>query len=75
MSSALTVKEVAELLAVNERTVYRLANTGQLPGFKVGGTWRFLKEDIEAWIARQKQRLHDQADSGLSNAGEDGDDA
>ena len=54
MSSALTVKQIAGLLAVNERTVYRMANSGELPAFRVAGSWRFLEEDIRNWIEQQK---------------------
>ena len=49
MSTALTVKQVAEMLSVNERTVYRMAQRGDLPAFKVAGTWRFLEQDIMGW--------------------------
>lgn len=51
---ALTVREVAVLLSVDEKTVYRLAKKRALPGFKVAGAWRFKKEDLDAWIERQK---------------------
>ena len=54
-NTALTVKLVARRLNVNDRTVYRLAQAGKLPGFKVAGSWRFLAEDIEAWIEAQKR--------------------
>ena len=50
----LTLKEVAEYLKLAEKTAYRLAAEGKLPGFKVGGSWRFKKEDIESWITEQK---------------------
>ncbi|MCG8463345.1 MAG: helix-turn-helix domain-containing protein [Xanthomonadales bacterium] len=50
----LTLKEVADYLKLAEKTAYRLAAEGQLPGFKVGGSWRFKKDDIEDWIAEQK---------------------
>ena len=49
----MTVKEVAEYLRVNQRTVYRLAVERKLPGFKVGATWRFKRSDIDGWIAAQ----------------------
>ena len=49
----LTLKEVAEYLKLAEKTAYRLAAEGKLPGFKVGGSWRFKKEDIEHWIKEQ----------------------
>ena len=55
VSPAWTVRQVAEYLAVNERTVYRMAERGELPAFKVGDAWRFRREDIDAWIARQQQ--------------------
>ena len=41
MDQALTVKDVALLLQVDEKTVYRLTQKGELPGFKVAGSWRF----------------------------------
>ncbi len=49
----LTLKEVAVYLKLAEKTAYRLAAEGKLPGFKVGGSWRFKKEDIESWINEQ----------------------
>lgn len=49
----MTVKEVAEYLKVNERTVYRLANAGKLPSFRVGASWRFKQAEIENWIVEQ----------------------
>ncbi|CAN7599927.1 helix-turn-helix domain-containing protein [Variovorax paradoxus] len=55
--SVLTVKEVADYLRVNQRTVYRLAVERRLPGFKVGATWRFKRGDIDAWIAAQSSAI------------------
>lgn len=52
----LTLKEVAEYLKLAEKTAYRLAAEGNLPGFKVGGSWRFKREDIESWIEEKKRR-------------------
>ncbi len=49
----LTLKEVAVYLKLAEKTAYRLAAEGKLPGFKVGGSWRFKREDIENWIQAQ----------------------
>lgn len=51
--TVMTVKEVADYLRVNQRTVYRLAVDGKLPAFKVGATWRFKRNDIDRWIAAQ----------------------
>ena len=49
----MTIQEVAEYLKLNEKTAYRLASVGEIPGFKVGGSWRFKRQDIERWIARK----------------------
>lgn len=54
----LTVKEVAEYLKVNERTVYRMASAKKIPAFKVGASWRFQQTEIELWIKEQ----HNQQD-------------
>lgn len=47
----LTLDEVAAYLKAGKRTVYRLAADGKLPGFKLGGTWRFRRSDLDRWIA------------------------
>lgn len=52
----LTIKEVAAYLKVNERTVYRLAASGDIPAFKVGGSWRFRKDTLEQWIEQQSNK-------------------
>lgn len=52
----LTLKEVADYLKLTEKTAYRLAAEGKLPGFKVGGSWRFKREDILAWIEELKNK-------------------
>ena len=54
---AMTVRDVAGFLAVDEKTIYRLAQQGKLPGFKVAGTWRFQLQDIQGWIESQKTRV------------------
>ena len=56
-SPAMTVRDVAAFLNVDEKTIYRLASRGDLPGFKVAGTWRFQLIDIQTWIDKQKLRL------------------
>jgi len=51
----LTLKEVAVYLKLAEKTAYKLAAAGKLPGFKVGGSWRFKREDIDRWIEERKK--------------------
>ena len=47
----LSVEDVAGRFGVNTSTVYRLTQRGFLPGFKVGGQWRFSKEMLDSWVA------------------------
>ena len=48
-----TIKELANYLKINERTLYKLTTEGDLPAFKVGGSWRFQRKSIQAWIEQQ----------------------
>jgi len=52
----LTITQVAEYLKIRRLTVYKLARQGGLPAFKVGGQWRFKKELLDKWIARETER-------------------
>jgi excisionase family DNA binding protein len=53
---AMTVRDVAEFLNVDEKTIYRLVAKGELPGFKVLGSWRFQRHDLDEWIESRKQK-------------------
>ena len=50
MTKMLTTREVQNLLHVDRSTVYRMAESGRLPAFKVGKQWRFPAEQIETWL-------------------------
>ncbi len=51
----LTIPDVASLLRVADKTVYSLVQRGDLPGFKVGGQWRFRRKAIDSWIEVKTQ--------------------
>lgn len=55
-SDILTIKEVAGYLKVNERTIYRLVNKGDIPAFKVGNAWRFERDKIVLWMEEQSKQ-------------------
>jgi excisionase family DNA binding protein len=52
----LDAEEVARLLRVHPRTIKSLANQRKLPGFKVGGQWRFRREAIDEYIRKQEHQ-------------------
>lgn len=49
----LTIEGVAKRFGINATTVYRLAQRGALPGFKMGSQWRFSEDLLESWVADQ----------------------
>jgi excisionase family DNA binding protein len=57
----LEAKEVAALLKVSVRSITRLAERGELIGFKVGDLWRFQRSDVEAYIEAQKRKQQQKA--------------
>lgn len=52
----LTIEEVAEWLDVNSKTVYRLLQRQELPGFKVGGQWRVNQDMLKDWMHNSVSR-------------------
>lgn len=52
----MTIDEVASYLKLKLKTAYHLAAKGDIPGFKVGGSWRFRRGEIEKWIKAQEKR-------------------
>jgi excisionase family DNA binding protein len=55
MESMMTAREVAELLGVHENWVYDQAASGALPSYKIGGTRRFVREEVLNWIAEHRE--------------------
>lgn len=54
-SDIMNIKELSDYLKLKEKTAYKLVADGKIPGFKVGGAWRFRREDIEKWIKQKMQ--------------------
>ncbi|WNG48865.1 helix-turn-helix domain-containing protein [Archangium minus] len=55
----LTVQEVAALSKVADKTVYTMAQKGEIPAFKVRGQWRFKRADLDQWIEQLKGASRD----------------
>jgi excisionase family DNA binding protein len=51
----LTIREVADLLKLAGKTIYSMAQRGEIPAFKVRGQWRIQRTDLTAWIEARKQ--------------------
>ncbi len=50
----LTVKDVANLLKVNEKTIYRWLKKGELPVYRVGDHYRFNRSELLEWVTSRQ---------------------
>ena len=46
MEEIMTPSEVASLLKIHLKTVYKLAEKGIIPGNRIGRSWRFSRSDV-----------------------------
>ena len=47
----LTVLEVADVMRVSKMTVYRLLHSGELPGVRVGRSFRVAQDALDHYLA------------------------
>jgi excisionase family DNA binding protein len=52
MPGALTVRELADLVHVSERLIYRMAAEGTIPSLRICGAVRFDPTVTAAWLRR-----------------------
>jgi excisionase family DNA binding protein len=63
MANIVTAKEISQYLKLSESTVYKLASAGEIPGFKIGDSWRFDMDLIMSMISsalKEAMRRKDQ---------------
>lgn len=53
---SLTPKQVMGILNIERAYVYELFNSKEFPSFKIGTHWRVKRDDLEAWIEKQKKK-------------------
>ena len=53
LSMLLTTKELAKYLKLRPETVLRKVKSGKIPGLKVGGQFRFDREQIDEWLSNK----------------------
>ncbi len=64
MEKIMTAKELSKFLKLSESTIYKLAASGEIPGFKIGDSWRFELEEIQKLIRDSKKKGRRPKDSG-----------
>lgn len=53
----LTVKDVANLLKVNEKTIYRWLKKEGLPSYKINNTYRFNRAELLEWVTARQIKI------------------
>jgi len=56
MEKIMTAKELSQFLKLSESTIYKLVSNGEIPGFKIGDSWRFELEEIQKMIRESKRQ-------------------
>jgi len=49
-NSILTTKELSKYLKLNEKTIIKMAQSRDLPGFKIGSKWRFYLSVVDEYL-------------------------
>ncbi|SBV99097.1 DNA binding domain-containing protein (modular protein) [uncultured Eubacteriales bacterium] len=52
----LRAEEVMSLLCIGKNTFYRLVNSGELKGFRIGKQWRIARESIKNFADEKATR-------------------
>ena len=54
MEAPMTVRELSEYLKLDRMTIYKMLKEEQIPASRIGHQWRFIREDIDAWIRSKR---------------------
>jgi excisionase family DNA binding protein len=57
MEEIMTPSEVAALLKIHLKTVYKLAERGVIPGNRIGSSWRFSRSDVLELVSSKSLNL------------------
>lgn len=49
----MTIDELAAYVKVSKSTLYKLVQSGKVPGQKIGKHWRFRRELIDRWLGAE----------------------
>jgi len=63
MEEIMTPSEVASLLKIHLKTVYKLAERGVIPGNRIGRSWRFSRNDVLELVSSKSMGLSDNGDN------------
>jgi len=61
MEKMLSIEDVADVLGLEYKTVYRLVKSGEIPAARIGRVFRMTRADLEAYLERQKLKVQEEA--------------
>jgi len=68
MEEIMTPLEVASLLKIHLKTVYKLAEKGVIPGNRIGRSWRFSRGDVLELVSTKSMNLSESSDGDMKIA-------
>jgi len=55
MATFVTARELGQYLKLSDSTIYKLATNGEIPGIRIGDSWRFDMDEIEDFVKNRKK--------------------
>ncbi|MCK5014136.1 MAG: helix-turn-helix domain-containing protein [Candidatus Omnitrophica bacterium] len=60
MKNLLDVDDLAKYLKLQKQTIYNWLNQRKISGIKIGGVWRFNKNEIDKWLKSRARKAKKQ---------------
>ena len=67
MRQIVTAKDAGQYLKLSDSTIYKLASKGEIPGFKIGDSWRFDMDEILNLVKNCKRAIRPRSDGKENN--------
>jgi len=55
MKKWLTLEQIADYLQMSSSSIYKMAQAGKIPAYKIGRQWRFKIEEIDKWVEKHRK--------------------
>ncbi len=60
MKNLLDVDDLAKYLKLQKQTIYNWLNQRKISGIKIGGVWRFDKNEVDKWLKSRARKAKKQ---------------
>ena len=60
MKHLLDVDDLAKYLKLQKQTIYNWLNQRKISGIKIGGVWRFDKQEIDKWLKSHSRKIKEE---------------